>query len=209
MMKNEVITRETIAEAMSYEAYRSFIQERLANNQSTGTNHSEAMVGYTTLNDKRMKRLDKTTKLDADTTTALENIKQHQIWLVLTEGWCGDAAQTVPLMAKMSAATDKVTLRLILRDTHLNIMDAFLTNGGRSIPKLIVLDEATLEVLGSWGPRPKAAQQLFLEAKAKPDFNYPQLQKDLQLWYTKDKSVSTQKELVELIEQAALKPIEH
>ena len=198
-MTHEVITRETIAEAMTYEGYRGLIQERLANNQSTGTNHSEAMVGYTTLNEKRMKRLDKTTTLTDATMTALENIKQHQIWLVLTEGWCGDAAQTVPLMAKMAAATDKVTLRLILRDTHLPIMDAFLTNGGRSIPKLIVLDAATMEVLGSWGPRPAAAQQLFLEAKAKPDFNYPQLQKDLQLWYTKDKSVSAQQELVALI----------
>ncbi len=207
-MTHEVITRETIAEAMTYEGYRGLIQERLANNQSTGTNHSEAMVGYTTLNEKRMKRLDKTTTLTDATMTALENIKQHQIWLVLTEGWCGDAAQTVPLMAKMAGATDKVTLRLILRDTHLPIMDAFLTNGGRSIPKLIVLDAATLEVLGSWGPRPAAAQQLFLEAKAKPDFNYPQLQKDLQLWYTKDKSVSAQQELVALIEQAERVTIE-
>ena len=208
MMTHEVITRETIAEAMTYEGYRGLIQERLANNQSTGTNHSEAMVGYTTLNEKRMKRLDKTTTLTDATMTALENIKQHQIWLVLTEGWCGDAAQTVPLMAKMASATDKVTLRLILRDTHLPIMDAFLTNGGRSIPKLIVLDAATLEVLGSWGPRPAAAQQLFLEAKAKPDFNYPQLQKDLQLWYTRDKSVSDQQELVALIEQAERVTIE-
>ena len=207
-MTHEVITRETIAEAMTYEGYRGLIQERLANNQSTGTNHSEAMVGYTTLNEKRMKRLDKTTTLTDATMTALENIKQHQIWLVLTEGWCGDAAHTVPLMAKMAAATDKVTLRLILRDTHLPIMDAFLTNGGRSIPKLIVLDAATLEVLGSWGPRPAAAQQLFLEAKAKPDFNYPQLQKDLQLWYTRDKSVSAQQELVALIEQAERVTIE-
>ena len=207
-MTHEVITRETIAEAMTYEGYRGLIQERLANSQSTGTNHSEAMVGYTTLNEKRMKRLDKTTTLTDATMTVLENIKQHQIWLVLTEGWCGDAAQTVPLMAKMAAATDKVTLRLILRDTHLPIMDAFLTNGGRSIPKLIVLDAATLEVLGSWGPRPAAAQQLFLEAKAKPDFNYPQLQKDLQLWYTKDKSVSAQQELVALIEQAERVTIE-
>ncbi|MFK7946222.1 MAG: thioredoxin family protein [Saprospiraceae bacterium] len=200
-MKTQVITTETIAKAMTYETYRSFIKERLANNQSTGTNHSESMVGYTTLNERRMKRLDKTTKLTSETLTALANIERPQIWLVVTEGWCGDAAQTVPVMVKMAAQSPNVILKLILRDENLDIMDEFLTNGGRSIPKLIVLDKETLEVLGDWGPRPEAAQKLFWEAKARPDFNYPQIQKDLQIWYTKDKSLSTQKELVELIEK--------
>lgn len=202
--QTQVITTEVIANARSYEAYRAFIQERLSNNQSTGTNHSESMVGYTTLNDKRMKRLDKTTKLTSETLAALANIERPQIWLVITEGWCGDAAQSVPVMEKMAAQSQNVELKLILRDENLDIMDAFLTNGGRSIPKLIVLDAETLEVLGDWGPRPAAAQELFWEAKNSPDFNYPQVQKDLQIWYTKDKSLSTQSELVELIEKTLL-----
>lgn len=202
--KTQIITTTTIAKAMDYETYRSFIQERLANNQSTGTNHSESMVNYTTLNERRMKRLDKTTKLTTETLTALTNIEQPQIWLVLTEGWCGDAAQTVPVMVKMAEQSPNVELKFILRDENLDIMDEFLTKGGRSIPKLIILDKETLEVLGDWGPRPAEAQKLFWEAKASPDFNYPDVQKDLQIWYTKDKSLSTQRELVELITKTQL-----
>lgn len=194
----------TIANAMDYETYRSFIQERLSNNQSTGTNHSESMVGYTVLNDRRMKRLDKTTKLATDTLEVLANIDQPQVWLVITEGWCGDAAQSVPVIAKMAAQSPNITLRFILRDENLNIMDEFLTNGGRSIPKLILLDKNTLEVLGSWGPRPAEAQELFMTAKARPDFNYPQVQKDLQMWYTKDKTLSTQREIANLIKATTL-----
>ena len=199
MTQTQLITNETIAQSMDYEQYRAFITERLENNQSTGTNHSEAMVGYTDLNDKRMKRLDKTVKLTEETLAALQSIETPVIWLVLTEGWCGDAAQSVPIMAKMAAETPNIDLRLILRDENLDIMDEFLTNGGRSIPKLIVLNKATLEVLGSWGPRPEAAQKLFWEAKNSPNFNYPDVQKALQLWYAKDKTLSTQRELVELM----------
>lgn len=197
--QTQVITAKDIANAMDYETYRSFIQKRLENNQSTGTNHSESMVGYTTLNERRMKRLDKKTKLQPETLDVLQNINRPQVWLVLTEGWCGDAAQSVPVMAKMASEAPNVELKLILRDENLEIMDEFLTNGGRSIPKLILLDKETLDVLGSWGPRPVAAQDLFLAAKQSPDFNYPDLQKQLQLWYTKDKGISTQQELIELI----------
>jgi hypothetical protein len=197
--QTQIISNETIAQSMDYEQYRAFITERLENNQSTGTNHSEAMVGYTDLNDKRMKRLDKTVKLTPETLTALQSIETPLIWLVLTEGWCGDAAQTVPIMAKMAAETPNIDLRLILRDENVEIMDEFLTNGGRSIPKLIVLNKATLEVLADWGPRPVAAQELFWNAKNSPDFNYPDVQKALQLWYAKDKTLSTQKELMELV----------
>ena len=199
MTQTQIISNETIAQSMDYEQYRAFITERLENNQSTGTNHSEAMVGYTDLNDKRMKRLDKTVKLTPETLTALQSIETPLIWLVLTEGWCGDAAQTVPIMAKMAAETPNIDLRLILRDENVEIMDEFLTNGGRSIPKLIVLNKATLEVLADWGPRPVAAQELFWNAKNSPDFNYPDVQKALQLWYAKDKTLSTQKELMELV----------
>jgi hypothetical protein len=197
--QTEIITKETIAQSMDYEQYRTFIAERLENNQSTGTNHSEMMVGYTDLNEKRMKRLDKTVKLTPEISATLQNIKTPLIWLVLTEGWCGDAAQTVPIMAKMAAETPNIDLQLIFRDENLAIMDEFLTNGGRSIPKLIVLNKETLEVLGSWGPRPVGAQELFSNAKNSPDFNYPDVQKALQLWYAKDKTLGTQKELIELI----------
>lgn len=194
-----VITSKIISKAMDYSTYRNFIQDRITNNQSTGTNHSEAMVAYTDLNEKRMKRLDKTIKLLPETITKLSTIDTPQIWLVLTEGWCGDAAQALPIMVKMAAESSNVDLRFLLRDEYLEVMDEFLTNGGRSIPKLILLDKATLEVLASWGPRPVEVQNLFTEAKKSPEFNYPEMQKVVQLWYAKDKGVSIQKEIIELV----------
>ena len=202
--QTQVIKDEMIVNAMDYETYKSLVSERLANNQTTGTNHSKSMLGYTVLNERRMKRLDKTTKLIPETLAALANIDQPQIWLVLTEGWCGDAAQSIPVMVKMTAQSSNIKLKFILRDENPEIMDKFLTNGGRAIPKLIILDKETLEVLGDWGPRPIEAQRLFWEAKSRPDFDYPQTQKDLQIWYNKDKTQSIQRELVELIKKTQL-----
>lgn len=198
-VKKTVITSEIIAKAMDYGTYRTLVQDRIANNQSTGTDHSEAIVGYTDLNEKRMKRLDKTVKLLPEVTAELVRIKTAQIWLVLTEGWCGDAAQSVPVMAKMAAENPHIEFKILLRDENLEIMDQFLTNGGRSIPKLVVLEKENLNVLASWGPRPQELQEIFMEAKKSPDFNYPEVQKVIQLWYAKDKGRSTQKEIIEIL----------
>lgn len=194
-----VITPKIIAEAMDYKTYRTFVQDKIANNQSTGTDHSEAMVGYTDLNEKRMKRLDKTVKLLPETIAKLVAINTPQIWLVLTEGWCGDAAQSVPIMAKMVAENPDIELKVLLRDENLEVMDEFLTNGGRSIPKLVILEKETLNVLASWGPRPIALQDIFMAARKSPDFNYPDIQKVIQLWYAKDKGISTQKEIIDIL----------
>lgn len=198
-MKAHNITKEVIAEAMSYQQYRALVQERLEQNQSTGNDHSEAMVGYTILNERRMARLDKTVKLLPETITTLKQIDMPMTWMVITEGWCGDAAQIVPIIARMAAENTNIELKFILRDEHLEIMDQFLTNNGRSIPKLILLNKESLEVLGDWGPRPAATQQLFLDAKNSPDYDAAEVKKEIQLWYTRDKAVSTQKELSALL----------
>ncbi len=197
----QIITSAIIDNAMDYAKYRAFITERLEQHQSTGTTHTEAIVGYTVLNEQRMKRLDKTVRLTAETIAVLQAVERPQLWLVITEGWCGDAAQSIPIIAKMAAETSNIELKFILRDEHLEIIDAFLTNGGRSIPKLIILDAVTLEVLNDWGPRPAELQTFFWEAKNNPNFDYPEVQKQLQLWYTKDKGVSTQREIIEMIKE--------
>jgi len=201
-MKNtsaSIITPDLIATAMDYESYRNLVRNRIANNQSTGDDHSEMMVGFTSMNEKRMKRLDRTVKLLPEAISKLGEISTPKIWLVLTEGWCGDAAQTVPIMVKMAAENSNIEIKFLLRDEHLTVMDEFLTDGGRSIPKLIVLEKETLNVLGSWGPRPAALQEIFLAAKKSPDFNYPEIQKEMQLWYHKDKGVSSQQEIIEVV----------
>jgi hypothetical protein len=197
------ISPKVIQEAYTYEAYRQLIDDLLLQKKATGDDHSEAMLHYTNMNIVRMNRLDKKVKLYEETIEFLNKLEDSQIWLVLTEGWCADAAQTIPVMHKMAEASEHIELKLILRDEHLDIMDQFLTNGGRSIPKLIVLNE-DLEVLASWGPRPTEAQELLLQAKnmlkqlegdAKTA-GIEQLKIDIQKWYNKDKTIQTQQEII-------------
>lgn len=188
---------------MTYEEYREMINSLLEEGKTTGENQSEQLVEYAKLNNQRMNRIDKKTALIEQAANVLKNIRRPQTWIVLTEGWCGDAAQNVPVIAKMAAASDKITLKLLLRDEHLDIMDAYLTNGGRSIPKLIALDDEANEELFTWGPRPAPVQEIMVDFKNNPDGRerkevYQQIHK----WYADDKSETMQKEIADLIKDS-------
>lgn len=196
-----VITSDHLLAAQSYEAYRQMIADRLAKSQTTGSNHSEEMVHYTELNVQRMHRLDKVVELSDALQAEVAAVAVPWTWLVLTEAWCGDAAQSVPVMAKIADASPYITLRLLLRDEHPELMDAYLTHGSRSIPKLICLTEDHQEV-GTWGPRPAEAQQVINDFKAEhPDSGYQELVKELQLWYARDRTQAIQREFAELLSE--------
>lgn len=208
----ERINRAVIESAMTYEAYRKLTGELLAANKTTGNNHSEAMLHYTRMNAMRMERLDKKTKLTEATINKLAAIDRSQIWLTITEAWCGDAAQIVPVLDKMANENENIELKLILRDEHLDIMDAFLTDGARSIPKVIILNAETLEVLGDWGPRPAELQaKLIPEIKAMKQMTdkaarkerYAKLSTETQKWYNKDKTARIQEEFLDAVLQAS------
>ena len=85
-------------------------------------------------------------------TAALALLSAPQLWLVITEDWCGDSAYALPVIADAAARTPLVTLRILPRDAHLDVMDGYLTNGGRSIPKLIGFGADGRELF-QWGPR--------------------------------------------------------
>jgi len=185
---------------MSYSNYRKMMGDLLADNKTTGPNQAEAMVAYTRMNEQRMHRLDKTVQLNAEMQAALQQISRPMNWLVLTEAWCGDAAQNLPALAAMAAANENIEMRLLLRDEHLELMDQFLTEGGRSIPKLIAFDPESMEVLGSWGPRPAAAQVLYLGLKAE-QVPFEEASTRLHKWYADNKNTDLQSEML-----VALKP---
>ncbi len=201
MIQTNVITPKVIENAMTYEGYRQLIDDLLAEGKTTGPNQSEAMTNYTELNVTRMNRLDKRAKLNESLKEQLTAIDTPQIWLVISEGWCGDAAQTVPILAAMANESSNIDLKFILRDDNLEVMDAYLTDGARGIPKLIVLEAATLEEIGTWGPRPTPAQELLYEFKANPDETYAEFGKRLQIWYARDKTQTTQQELEDLLKE--------
>ena len=183
--------------AISYTGYRSLVRNLLIKGKSTSSEQSEDLTNYSRLNDRRMKRLDKTIKISEDTIQEFKKVKQPQTWLVLTEGWCGDAAQNLPILNKIASDTANIDLKIVLRDENLDLMDLFLTNGGRSIPKLIVLDKDN-NVLDFWGPRPTIATKMVADYKEKNGTLDPQFKQDLQVWYNKDKGKSVQNDFVNL-----------
>lgn len=184
-------------EGMDYATYRDTIDRLLTENKTTGTDHSEAMLHYTKMNVARMNRVDKTVVLNADLLALLKGIKNSYRLLVISEGWCGDAAQIVPVFHKIAEAfPDKFELKFVLRDANLPLIDAHLTNGGRAIPVLLVLDEAGV-VVASWGPRPEVLQHLLADWK-KEESDMMALAEKLHGWYAKDKTQATQEALLKV-----------
>lgn len=193
-----IITRDLFDSGYSYEAYRNLVDVALSNSKTTGPVQSTELTTYTKLNVQRMNRLDKTVVLNEDLIYHARVIAEKQYWLVITEGWCGDAAQSLPVIAKLAEVNNLIDLRFILRDEHLEIMDQFLTNGTRSIPKLIVMNK-DFAVLKHWGPRPQIAHAMVLALKAsgRPHDEWVE---EVHAWYAQDKTKSLQEELVAFIQ---------
>lgn len=188
---------------MTYPEYIKLIDDLLLDGKTTGPNQSAEMVNYGKLNRQRMRRLEKTAKLSDTVSEKARKLNRRMIWLIITEGWCGDAAQNIPTIEKIAAEnTESIETRYILRDENLELMDKYMTNGGRSIPKLIALDAETLEELGTWGPRPQAAMDYFAEMKAQ-GMAKPLIMENIQRWYISDKEKSLQAEFEVLLEKWA------
>ncbi|MBG9376690.1 thioredoxin family protein [Panacibacter sp. DH6] len=184
---------------MYYDEYRRLIDAFLMVGKSTAKKESESLVEYSKLNVVRMNRLDKTTAIIPELEERIRAITAPQTWLILTEGWCGDAAQIIPVLQKMTALNNHIQLKCLLRDENLELMDQYLTNGiSRSIPKLVVLDENNNELF-SWGPRPAALQELYYHMKANA-MNNDVIKEEIHKWYAKDKTVSIQKDILALLE---------
>jgi len=193
------IIEHSLEKGISYSEYREMVSNLLADGKSTGPHQSDSLLNYSMLNDRRMSRLDKTVRLSEETITSAKEVKEPVTWLVLTEGWCGDAAQTLPIINKIANESDQIDLKIVLRDENEDLMNQFLTNGGKSIPKLIALDENN-DVIDSWGPRPSVPTKMvedYKKAHGKLDADF---KKDLQVWYNKDKGVNTQKDMMRLLQ---------
>lgn len=190
------LIKESLKTSLSYLEYRNLISTLLSEGKSTGHIQNDDMKHYSELNVARMNRIEKTVALLPEVISNLEQLTKKYIWLVLSEGWCGDAANIVPVLHKMAEVTTQIDLRIVLRDDHDELMQHFLTNGGKAIPKLLVLDAETLEVVADWGPRPQEAKQLILDYKAAHGIVDEPAKIALQKWYIQDKGISTIKEVL-------------
>lgn len=182
---------------LSYTAYRELIDRLLSENKTTGENHSEAYINYTQMNVVRMKRWDKTSKIHDNLIKVLDNV-EPQRWIVLTEAWCGDAAQNIPWLVKIAESSDNIQIEFLLRDENLDVIDRYLTNNGRSIPKLIAINSNN-EELFTWGPRPTIVQNAYLQLKAEGKL-YEEISETIHKMYAKDKGISLQNEFIALFE---------
>lgn len=199
-LKNvSIYIEEGIKKAYTYQEYKDLVSSLLADGKSTGNEQSEALTNYSMLNDRRMKRWDKTLKINESVSNAFSNTDLDITWLVLSEGWCGDAAHVLPVLNKLAELNKGIDLKIVLRDDNEELMNNFLTNGGKSIPKLIMYDNKKQEVLNSWGPRPSVATQMVNDYKAKHGGLDPQFKEDLQLWYNKDKGATIAQDLLKLL----------
>jgi len=143
-----------------------------------------------------LQKVKKTAVISEELCHALQSAKPL-ILVILTEGYCGDSAQTFPVFAKMQEMfPDKIEIKVILRDEHLDIADMQFES--RAIPTVVGFDRETLTQKFVWGNRPKPAQKIMDELKAK---NATQDEKGIALhkWYAADKTNTLQNELIELL----------
>jgi len=202
------VAQSDLQKSMTYMDYLQMTEDLLAEGKTTGPYQTPFMIQYTQMNMDTMNRLTKDFVLADETLSALAKIEKPQKWLVITEPWCGDAGQVVPIIYKMVVANDNLSMHLVLRDENKALIQQFLTDGTESIPKLVCLDPQTLEVLGTWGPRP-AAVQVIVDATKKEiaaitekparKARFVQAQMEVQGWYNEDKAVAIQKELIAAI----------
>lgn len=166
---------------------------------NTLNDYDKSFYDYRKLNYQRSTRLEKIFIPTDETIQIFSNINQTQKWIVITESWCGDSAQNLPIIAKLAELNNKIDFKIVLRDSNTEFMDLYLTNGARAIPKLIVFDENDNEIF-QWGPRPIEAQNLFNKLKNEK-IAKPAITKELHLWYGRNRGKEVEKEILNLIKK--------
>ncbi len=185
--------------AMSYSNYLSLIDDLLLQGKTTGEEQSSAHVEKAPLNRQRIKRLDKTAIISEELKSIVDQLPIPISFIILTEGWCGDASQSIPYIHKMvGESKGKLNDFYLLRDENLELMNQFLTDGSKAIPKLIAFHSETGDFLFSWGPRPAEIQNWYMNLKKDTSLSKEDLSLQLHQYYTNDKGQKLQEDFVEL-----------
>lgn len=182
---------------MKFEEYLVLFESILKDPAKYPLYQDEDYFNFTKLNWSRMSRWLKKYEPTEDVKDFFNAITEKQTWIVITEPWCGDAAHSVSQIAKLQENNPNITLDIQLRDEEPFLIDQYLTNGGKSIPILVIRDERG-EDIAVWGPRPARAQELFGQLKAQGE-EFDTIKEAIQKWYNEDKGVEIQKELRNLL----------
>ena len=189
------VVQSSLDKSVRYDNYLEMVHQFVKMGSTSGDSKSAALVEFTKLNDRRMKRWNKTLKVDDVLINRVENFIIPITWLVITESWCGDAAHILPAINKVASLNDNINMRVVFRDENLELINNFLTNGGQSIPKLIMIDDTTGEVVNTFGPRPEILTNMVREYKEMYGFISDEFKEEIQKWYNKDKGQTTMEEL--------------
>ncbi len=189
---------EFLNQAMTAPQYQRLVQDCAATGKTTGAIQSEALIQYTKLNAARSRRIYKRWAPQPELLNALQSIQEPMLGLCITEAWCGDAAYYIPMLQKLAETSDGLELNFALRDAKPELMDAFLTNGARSIPKFILLRKVNLEVLGVWGPRTQKAAD-YRATLVSQGIEAKDIAVGMQRWYLQDMGQSFQQEFTDFL----------
>lgn len=182
---------------MNFEDYVRLFETILSDEYPQAPYNKPAYINYVKLNQSRMARWTKTMNLSDDLVDALNDLEEPHHWIIITEPWCGDAAHSVPFLVAIAEKSPKITYEIQLRDSEPFLITDYLTNGGKSIPKLIARDLSGNDLF-TWGPRPSASQDIFNKMKSEGAI-YDEITLKLQAWYNADKGKAIQRELIDLV----------
>jgi len=180
---------------MNWEAYWGYFNEILEREDQVAPYDNPDYLDYTKLNASRQKRWEKRGIILDELKEKLSSLKEPQHWTLITEPWCGDASHISPFIYLLSQLSDKISLDIVLRDDGNDMINQYLTNGGKAIPILVVRD-ADNNDLFHWGPRPAEAQTLYWDLKNDPSKTWDAQKVPLQQWYNSNKGVHIQEELL-------------
>lgn len=208
MLEKKFLLKEKLNDTLSYSQFKALSEKNVKDVNPDFLNEMDrAYYEYRRLNLARVSRLEKLYKPTDEALNTISRIQTHLIWLVITEDWCGDSAQTLPVIVSLADLNKNIELKILLRDSNSEIMNLYLTNGKRSIPKLVVFDDDLNEIF-LWGPRPQLAKFL-VEELHKKGLEKQEVIKQLHLWYAKDGGYSTEKELIELLNNIVKTNVNH
>lgn len=189
----------TVNHSFSYNEYFELVKEQ-AEKKLTSGEQAEEHVEATKMNFYRMQRLNRQVEINEKLAERVRKLSTEWNWVILAETWCGDGAQTIPVIAKISEHNPKINLKIIFRDENPSLMDKYLTKGTRSIPKLICCETKSQKEIGTWGPRPEGIKQKAEEFKAEhPDISPDDFKRHLHFWYAQDKGESVQHDFYVLL----------
>lgn len=197
-MQNPIFEDKRVKNGLSYKDYFEYAQKKVEipiNNEAA--EEEKHLFEYSKLNIKRSKRIAKTYQVSEELKSILTGLSKPQVWMVISEPWCGDSAQNLPYIAKMADESPLVELKILLRDENTDIMDNYLTNGTRSIPVLAAFDSDGKELF-KWGPRPQEAVELVKKAKAEGK-EKDQFIEELHLWYGRNRGKAIESEFINLL----------